>query len=118
MTHMRRVVGLVVLSAFAAGSGLGAKCFLSCVTVDRTAPAGCHEESASGPAVAGAESCPVDLLAAAPSAKRADVVSQTYSGAAEIAFHNFAFGPAPVAGRAFGRLHGPPLTAFLIPLRL
>ena len=118
MTHMRRVVGLVVLSAFAAGSGLGAKCFLSCVTVDRTAPAGCHEESASGPAVAGAESCPVDLLAAAPSAKRADVVSQSYAGVVEVAFHGFALGPTSATNQASDRPHGPPLTAFLIPLRL
>ena len=115
---MRRVLSLLVLGAFVAGPGLGAKCFLSCARIDRAAPTHCHDDSASGPALTGDASCPAAIPTATTGAKRADAVSSAPAGVLMDVTPNLAARGSLSTHHTFDRTHGPPLATFLVPLRI
>ena len=111
----------LVLAGFLAGPGLRAHCFVSCA--DRLQPAapsgGCHDESATGAALAEAHTCATDALQVTPAAKRAGL--ETAAG--------LTLSPQPMSAPAprLPQLErpavisidtGPPGTSFLIPLRI
>ncbi len=117
---MSRPLAALVLAGFLAGPGLRAHCFVSCADTNAPVTAtNCHEDPASGPALAAAHACARAAPAVGPSAKRAGLESP-----------GMTLGPGPLDDALpFARpsapgLHGaiaaasPPVKLFLTPLRI
>jgi hypothetical protein len=96
-------------------------CLFACAEAQRVAaPASCHSDAASGPAVAGTHGCPSDGLAVALAVKRADAAAPI---AASLLIDTTRTGHSPdVAAAPALRVDpaapSPPRPDSLIPLRI